>query len=122
MKLNRYIRYGEDYKAHLLTLVTGLVVAHVRWYLQYDVFPWDSISQFLIAWVAHYLAVWVAVFASYAVAISTVRYFLQGKELSPDESLVYFTLCILVCAVLVFLVALLGPDMPHDIGREIGLF
>jgi len=48
----KMIRYGEDYKVHLLTIVTGLVVAHVRWFLQYDAFPWDSISQFLIAWVA----------------------------------------------------------------------
>lgn len=99
-------------KGQLLLVFTGLVLAHARWFAQYGDFPWGSVMELLGAWLLHYFIVLLIVGFSYAASVWASDRYLGGKRLSVDQATIYFSLCILVSAALMFVFAVLpGPDL-----------
>ena len=93
----------------ILLGVTALVVAYVRSYLQYHQYSWQSVGQFLISWLIHYLAILGLVAISYAFINTKADFFLGKKSeqdrISKDEATVYVSIVLLIAAVLIFVVA-----------------
>jgi hypothetical protein len=97
-------------KRNLLLVVTGLVVAYVRTFLQYHQYSWSSGSEFLVSWFIHYVGVVILVTISYAIIKTHEERFLpttdgSRQRLGMDEALVYIPLTLLVCAISIFLLA-----------------
>jgi hypothetical protein len=97
------------FRGHVLAAATGLVVAFVRTFLQYHRYGWESLYQFSIAWLVHYVAVILFVIVSSAVVSASVNFFseprIDQRELSADRVMVYVLLVVLVAAVFIFIVA-----------------
>lgn len=96
-------------RRNVLLGVTALVVAYVRSYLQYHQYSWQSIEQFLISWLIHYLVILALVAVSYAIINTKADLFLENKterdRITKEEATVYVSVVLLVAAVLIFFVA-----------------
>ena len=97
----------------ILLGITSFVVAYVRSFLQYHLYFWGSIEQFLISWLIHYLAILFLIIVS-LVFIKMDAHFFLGKDtksssITMDEFTVYVSVVLLIAAVAIFLLAHLQP-------------
>jgi hypothetical protein len=101
-------------RRHALVIVTGLVVAYVRSFLQYHRYWWTSVPDFLASWFVHYLAILLFTAISSAIIFRWDNFFLgnndreKKSQITTDQATVYVSLVILMFAVSVFLLALLA--------------
>ncbi|OHC68511.1 MAG: hypothetical protein A3H93_04815 [Rhodocyclales bacterium RIFCSPLOWO2_02_FULL_63_24] len=102
-------RLSLNAKTGALLVITSLVVAYVRTYLQYHSYGWESVGAFLTSWFIHYLAVWVFVIVCGAFISSASPFFLgkdsQRRELTSNELLVFVALGTLAAALVLFVLA-----------------
>jgi formate hydrogenlyase subunit 3/multisubunit Na+/H+ antiporter MnhD subunit len=102
-------RAPHSTRRNVLLGITALVVAYVRSYLQYHQYSWQSIEQFVISWLIHYLAILGLVAISYAFINTKADFFLGNKterdRKTKEEATVYVSIVLLVAAVLIFFVA-----------------
>jgi hypothetical protein len=105
-------------RRHALLIITALVVAFVRTFLQYHHYFWDSIGQFLISWFIHYVAVGLLVVISGTTIMTCEKYFLddekQNHGINIENVIVYVSIVLLVASLLVFFMAHVTPDGMGD--------
>lgn len=63
----------RDPRITALAAIAGLLVSFDRQVLQYQRYWWDSVFDFLISWLIHYIAVILVVGVAYAISRSNVR-------------------------------------------------
>jgi hypothetical protein len=105
-------------RGNVLLVFTGLVVAYVRNVVQYHHYFWDSTVKFFAWWFIHYIAVGIVTASSYFLIKNTEKIFFKYKEseqgLTWEQAVVYTSLIILVCSILVFLLAHWGGTSDYD--------
>ncbi len=85
----------------MLLAVTGLVVAYVRNVVQYRVYMWSSLYEFLGWWFFHYVAVVIFILIAFTCISSTEKYFLRNTEkkgITVDQALIYIPIVIISIA------------------------
>jgi len=96
-------------RRHALLIFTALVAAFVREFLQYHHYFWDSIGQFLISWIIHYLAVVLILVMSGVAIKKSEKYFLDDEKPKPNidaENLIFYvSIILLVISLFIFFVA-----------------
>lgn len=111
------VSYGT--KRNLLLATTSLVVAHVRTFLQYHRYSWNSFFDFFASWLIHYVAIIIVIAISYGVIKAHEKYFLENTDINPrglgvDEATVYICFTALVSALAIFFLAHLPADVMLD--------
>lgn len=109
---------SPEVRRNALLVITGLVVAYVRQVVQYGKYSWESIGQFLIMWLLHYLAVGFIAAISYGVIKGTEKIFLEyedrRKSITFEQALVYVALISLVVATFIFILAHWIPNDTYE--------
>lgn len=97
----------------VLAAVAGFLVSYDRQALQYQRYWWDSVSDFLISWLVHYIAVILVVGVAYAISRGNVSYLLgqseRPRDLMLEEAMGYGFIVVIVAAVVAFLIAHVVP-------------
>ncbi len=96
-------------KSQLLLAITGLVIAFVRNFLQYQRYSFDSIWEFVGFWLLHYMAIGFLGAVFYA-CLGPVRRIVLGGDTGGvwpriDEAIASWCLALLLCAAAVFVLA-----------------
>ena len=103
----------RDPRITALAAIAGLLVSFDRQVLQYQRYWWDSVFDFLISWLIHYIAVILVVGVAYAISRSNVSVLLGRSEslrdLILEEAMIYGFIVIIVAAVAVFIIAHMLP-------------
>lgn len=110
------VKLWEDVEAREvgLTVFTGLVVAYVRQGLQHHWKLWDSIGDFVLAWVIHTMGVAVLMAAALAAIIYSHKFFLGYEKKEYGRELTFYILTTILMAALGIAVVAHWPSSDGD--------
>lgn len=121
-EVQQVMKLSNEGRSLVLMVVTGLVVAYVRDFLQYHRYMWNSFSQFLVSWLIHFVALLLFLMFSYPAIVKLASFFIDKPEDSirdMNEHFVYVPIIVLLAAIAVFILANwvpVGDGPPSDIG------
>jgi len=103
------MQLDSSVRRNLLLILTGLIVAYVRNFLQYHRYSFESVWELLGFWFAHYVVIAIVSAIAYGLIHLADRFILVkekgAKRLSVDEAIVYFCVLFIVSSAVVFVVA-----------------
>lgn len=101
--------FHRDPRVTSLAAIAGLLVAWDRQILQYRRYSWGSVTDFLISWFVHYIAVILILGVAFAITRGNASFLLGRSEtlrkLTTEEGLIYGCIIVIVAAMAVFFIA-----------------